>query len=565
MLGSELIAELFSRKGIRRVFTFPGGTIGPLFDSLVKRDIELFCSRHEQGAGYAALAAARLTNTPQVVMVTSGPGVTNLVSCIADAWFDSTPLIAITGQVGTGDLTSGRAVRQTGFQQIDTCALMKPIAKAVFLPMSPVELPAIMEKAFTLAAEGRPGPVVIDLPMDVQRGSLEWIFSGDFPKSPPLPEPAVENLGVVAEWLAHASRPVILAGQGVILAKACAEVRQLAAWGQIPVAMSLLGLGIIPTNSPHALGFVGHTGNQYANRAVHEADLLLVVGARLDVRQTGTRTDRFVPDGKVIRIDIDAAELDFPRVKSHLDVYADAKLALRQLLAELTAKARPDLNGWHSTIRGWKRQFALNYSHDDGALKPQMVIETVNRLTAGEDVIVVSGVGSHQQWTARHFDFDLPARAWLTSGGHGTMGYDLPTAIGAQLAFPERTVLCFVGDGSLQMNIQELQTAIQYHTPVKIFVLDNHRLAIVSQFQLLNWKSDPTTGNKINPDFVAIGRAYGFTCFRLDKSEDSEAVIAAALAEPGPVLVHCLIDPNEDVTPMLLAGQTMDAMWPYGQ
>ena len=563
MLGSDIIAEAFIRHGLKRIFTFPGGTIAPTFDAIRRKNIEILCAHHEQGAGYAALAVARLTRRPQVVMVTSGPGVTNLATVVADAYFDSTPLVALTGQVGTADLTSGRQVRQCGFQQVDAMALMKPISKATFLPLSPSDLPGMIEEAFYVAAEGRPGPVVMDLPMDVQLADVD--VSPDVKPRMGVPpnEPEHSLINKAAELISIAAKPVIFAGQGVLLSNACRELRLLAESRGIPVVMSLLGLGAFPTNSALALGFPGHTGNQYANRAIHEADLLLVIGARLDVRQTGTCTDQFVPNGKIIRVDLDLSELKYSRVRSDLDIHADAQCALTQLRQALEGKSEPDLSSWLAQIEKWKAEYPLAYDTGNELLKPQQVIQTVNRMTAGKRVVVITGVGSHQQWSARHFDFDFPDRAWLTSGGHGAMGYDLPTAIGAQLERPNDLVICFVGDGSLQINIQELQTAVINKTPVKIFVLDNRRLGLVSQFQLFNWDSDPTTGNKKSPDFTAIARAYGMQAYTIAKAEDLEPMILKTLAFDGPVLVHCLVDQKENVSPMLLPKKTMDKMWPY--
>jgi len=563
MTGADVIAEDFVKRNLKRIYTFPGGTLAPVFDAVSKRNIEIFCAYHEQGAGYAALAVARLTHKPQVVMVTSGPGVTNLATVVADAYFDSTPLVAITGQVGTGDINSGRQVRQSGFQQVDAISLMKPICKATFSPMSPDDLPEVLEAAFSITTDGRYGPVVIDLPMDVQRGQLTNNPCITSHKSKILLEPEPRLIREIAKNLANAKKPVIFAGQGVLLSDACAELRQLADSCDIPVVMSLLGLGAMPTDSPLALGFAGHTGNQYAARAIHEADLLLVIGARLDVRQTGSCTDKFAPKGKVIRIDLDSSELEYPRVRSDIMVHSDAKTAL-DLLNKAMKKQNPPIHSkWRSYIKQLKTKYPLSYESNSASVKPQQVIEVVNKLTFGQSVVVVSGVGSHQQWSGRHFDFDFPRRAWLTSGGHGAMGYDLPTAIGAQIARPDDLVICFVGDGSLQINIQELQSVVVHNTPVKIFVLDNRRLAMVSQFQLMNWGSDPTTGYKINPDFAAIVRAYGIKAYAIKQHEEIESVSSEALSYAGPALIHCFVDYNEDVSPMLLPDQTMDKMWPY--
>jgi acetolactate synthase-1/2/3 large subunit len=495
-------------------------------------------------------------------MVTSGPGVTNVITPVADAYFDSSPLVVLTGQVGTGDMRGALPVRQRGFQEVDTVALLRPVTKAQFSPRKPDDLLEIMSSAFRIATEGRPGPVVVDLPMNVQRSEIEEYREIIPHQDDSLSVPSASDIEQAVKWLLASKRPVILAGQGVLLAKAHSELRQLAERFRIPVSQSLLALGAFPTASPLALGFHGHTGNQYAGRAIHESDLLLVVGSRLDVRQTGSRVDAFVPDGRVVRIDLDPAELDHSRVRSDLKIRADARNALLALNRALENRTAPDWSSWHAKIEGWRKEYALKYEMK-GALKPQYIIETVNRLSKDQALVAVSGVGSHQQWVARHFDFDFPQRAWLTSGGHGAMGFDLPVAVGAQLTQPDVPVFCFVGDGSLQINIQELASIIEHKLPIKIFVLDNHRLGIVSQFQNLNWGSDPTCGEKWNPDFAAIGRAYGLTSFTIETAGEAEPILKKALAEPGPVLVHCIVDPMEDVTPMLLAGQTMDKMWPY--
>jgi acetolactate synthase-1/2/3 large subunit len=558
--GADVIADAIAARGLKRVFVYPGGTIAPILDKLRTLGIELFVARHEQGAAYAALAVARLLGEPQVVMVTSGPGVTNVVTPVADAYFDSTPLVVLTGQVGTADMRFDLPVRQRGFQEIDTVALMTPITKARFLPMVAAELPQVMADAFRVAAEGRPGPVLVDLPMNVQRAELPAAaaVAEESPHARPQVEPSA--ISQLAEWLAAAKRPVIIAGQGVLIARATAELRSLAERAGIPTSQSLLGLGAFPTTSPLALGFHGHTGNQYAGLAIHNADLLIAVGSRLDVRQTGSMVREFVPNGRIVRIDLDPAELSHSRVRVDLSINADAREALVALNAKLSGVALPDWSAWRQRIDGWRREHPLSYA-DGGPLKPQYVIDTANRLTAGRPLTIVSGVGSHQQWTARHFDFDAPERAWLTSGGHGAMGYDLPSAIGAVLARPGVPALCFVGDGSFQMNIQELATVAEHHLPVKIFVLDNHRLGIVSHFQNLNWGCDPTCGDKWNPDFAAVAASYGIPSATATAADQVEAVLREALVAPGPFLVHFVVDPAEDVSPMLLANQTMDAMW----
>ena len=562
MLGSEYIMGFLKGKAIDRIYTFPGGTLAPLFDASKKRGVEILCACHEQGAGYAALAVARLTNTPQVVMVTSGPGVTNVMTVVADAYFDSTPLIVFTGQVGTGDLTSDRNVRQRGFQQVDTISLMASICKQVYLPMSPDELPQVLADAFLTATNGRPGPVVIDIPMDVQRSTIH--------KNEIISEQAktdvknkIDNSSIseAVALIRKAKQPVILAGQGVLISRAEEELRQLAYLIGAPVVTSLLGIGSVPTGNEASLGFIGHTGNQCAGLAVHESDLLIVAGARLDVRQTGTVVHDFLPNGKMIRIDVDENELAFPRLSSEVNICADAKRAIKQILKDLKNGDLPDSKAWQEKINAYKQKHGLRYNTIEEGLKPQAIIETLSHLTQGKNAIVVTGVGSHQQWAARHFDFDFPRRILLTSGGHGAMGYDLPSAIGAQIARPKDMVLCIVGDGSLQINIQELQTAINYKLPIKIIVLDNKRLAMVSQFQLLNWGDDPTTGNKKNPNFASVAEAYRLKSVTITNNSEMEKKILTALNHKGPALIHCRVDNREDIIPILLADQPIDKMW----
>ena len=560
MIGADVIVEAFLAHQVERLYVYPGGTIAPILDSAKRQGVEVFCGRHEQGAGYAALAAARLTHVPQVVMVTSGPGVTNVVTTVADAYYDSTPLVVITGQVATGDLGTGLAVRQRGFQQVDTTALLKPITKAQYLVESSDSLAEVVSQAFREAGDGRPGPVVVDLPMDVQRGEVKRGGVAAALERASSPPPDAAQIDRLVDWLFLAQRPMIIAGQGVLLAHAHQALRNLVELTGIPVSHSLLGLGALSGDSPLSLGFHGHTGNQYAGKAIHHADVLIAVGSRLDVRQTGNKVDAFVPEGRVVRIDVDIAELEHSRVHCELAIRADCRTVLDELLNRLRGKNMPDWSAWRRQIGQWREQYPLDYPQA-GALKPQRVVETVDRLTRERDVVCVSGVGAHQHWVARHFQFDYPRRRWLTSGGHGAMGYDLPSAVGAQLQLPDAMVVCFVGDGSLQINIQELAAVAEYDLPVKLIVLDNHRLGIVSQFQQFNWHDDPTTGNKWNPDFAALARAYGIAGYTVSTDDDVEQVLTKALAHSGPALVHCVVDDREDISPMLLAGQTLDQMW----
>jgi acetolactate synthase-1/2/3 large subunit len=559
--GADLVLEAFLRHQVRHVFIFPGGTIAPILDRIEKHSrIEIVCPRTEQGAGYAALGYARMTGETAVFMVTSGPGVTNAVTPIADAYYDNIPLVVITGQVGTGDMRGDLPVKQRGFQEVDTVALMRPITKAAFLVKDISELPDVMEQAFFLARSGRQGPVVVDLPMNVQRGTLNGEAVPVTRPTEVVPFVPAEKIETLAQWIAAAERPVILAGGGVIAAGATGELRALADACRIPVAMSMPGMGAYPSRSSLSLGMCGYAGSQYANMAMYKSDLLIGVGTTFHLRQTGSLPDKTVAKGRVARIDLDVNELRHSRVPLDLEINADAKAALAALERALQRNSRPNTARWLEQIAEWKAKYPLLTGRPSSLPKPQAVIEAVNVSVRGKPVIVTTGVGQHQCWVPRHFDFDAPQRVLLTSSGHGTMGFDLPAAIGARIASPDATVVCFAGDGSLQMNIQELATIAEQQMDIKIVVLDNHALSIVAQFQRQNWKSHPSTGDRYNPDFAGIAAAYGIASVSITSGEGMRARIAAALKRKGPVLIHCQVDPREDLLPMLLGGHTLDDM-----
>ena len=562
LLGSHVIVSCMAANGIKRIHIFPGGTIGPVLDIVHDWNIEIFTTRHEQAAGYAALGTAKLTGEPQVVMVTSGPGVTNVLTPVADAYFDSIPLVVLTGQVATSDMKSNLPVRQRGFQEVDTVALFKPITKAQFLPKHSSELAEVMNDAFRIAKTGRPGPVVVDLPMNVQKESVDVLPDFQSYTKQNLLIPDVSAINKTIDLLCLSKKPLIICGNGVLISRSCEELREFINKTKINTSSSLLGLGGLPTNSEFSLGYHGHTGSRYANLAIHESDLLLVLGSRLDVRQTGSVTKEFAPNAKVIHIDLDLAELEHSRVHTELRIHADIKKTLQIINDKLQNIKLPDWSEWNEQIKQWKSEYRLSYDSKK-VLKPQYIIETANKLTEGVPLVCVTGVGQHQQWTARHFDFDFPTRILLTSGGHGAMGFDLPVSIGAQLNELDKLVLCFVGDGSLQINIQELATIANYNLPIKIIVLDNQRFGIVSQFQNITWGKDPSCGNLKNPDFSAIAKAYGIFTETVSTANEIESKLERIFSHNGPALLHCNVDPSEDVIPMLLGGQTMDKMWPY--
>ena len=561
LLGSHVIVSCMAANGIKRIHIFPGGTIGPVLDIVHDWNIEIFTTRHEQAAGYAALGTAKLTGKPQVVMVTSGPGVTNVLTPVADAYFDSIPLVVLTGQVATSDMKSNLPVRQRGFQEVDTVALFKPITKAQFLPKHSSELAEVMNDAFRIAKTGRPGPVVVDLPMDVQKEPVDVLPDFQSYTKQNLLIPDVSIINKIIDLLCLSKKPLIICGNGVLISRSYEELREFINKTKINTSSSLLGLGGLPTNSEFSLGYHGHTGSRYANLAIHESDLLLVLGSRLDVRQTGSVTKEFAPNAKVIHIDLDLAELKHARVHTELQIHADIKKTLQIINDKLRNIKLPDWSEWNEQIKQWKSKYRLSYDSKK-VLKPQYIIETANKLTKGIPLVCVTGVGQHQQWTARHFDFDFPTRILLTSGGHGAMGFDLPVSIGAQLNELDKLVLCFVGDGSLQINIQELATIANYNLPIKIIVLDNQRFGIVSQFQNITWGKDPSCGNLKNPDFSAIAKAYGIFTETVSTANEIESKLERIFSHNGPALLHCNVDPSEDVIPMLLGGQTMDKMWP---
>lgn len=558
-LGADIVLDAFLRNRVKHVFLYPGGTIAPILDAIEnKSKIATVCPRAEQGAGYAALGYARVTGRPAVFMVTSGPGVTNAVTPIADAYYDNVPLVVITGQVGTGDMRGDLPVKQRGFQEVDTVDLMKPITKAAFLVKDIRELPNVMEAAFFLARSGRQGPVVVDLPMNVQRGTCAG--RDFFPvetRSAVAPTLPKDKIAILARWIGEAERPVILAGGGVIASGAIRELRALVNRHNIPVTMSLPGMGACPADAPLSLGLCGYAGSQWANLAMYKSDLLIGIGTTFHLRQTGSLPDRTVERGRIARIDLDVNELRHSRVPLDLEINADAKTALAALSKALGAPVKR--TAWRKTIADWKTQYALTLGKPSKLPKPQEIIAAANDAVRGK-AIVTTGVGQHQCWVPRHFDFNAPGRMLLTSSGHGTMGFDLPAAIGAKIAAPHAPVICFVGDGSLQMNIQELAFVAERKLDIKIVVLDNHALNIVAQFQRQNWKSHPSTGDKYNPDFAAIAKAYGIAGVTIASRTGMAAKLRAALIAKGPVLIHCQVDPKEDLLPMLLGGHTLDDM-----
>ncbi len=562
---ADWVAYKFVLEGIDRVFVYPGGTIAPLINACIKFNIKIECLNNEQGSGYAALAYSRINNRPQVVMVTSGPGVTNVISPLADAYYDSSPLIVITGQIGTGDLTSRLEVRQRGFQETPTVDITKSIAKRAVCLLTKDEVFSEVPLAFDLAMEGRMGPCVLDFPMDIQRTEID---SFDPPKSRELNVSGHQGNGKVMikdeilDAISNASKPVILLGHGSLSVTKYKILEEIAESMDALVVSSFLGLGSFSSSNDRFLGYIGHTGHQIANLAVAECDLLLVLGSRLDVRQTGTEVDDFVRNGKVISINNDSTELDNPRVNIDWPINMDINIFCEALVKNIKDNKHNLDSNWKKIIDE-KKSMRLDDipKKDSKFIQPREFLDQLSPLMEKQETILVTGVGCHQHWAARHLPFEPKANTFLTSAGHGTMGYDIPSSIGAAMASPEKRVVCIVGDGSALMNIQELAYLKNSDLDIKIIVFNNSRLGIVSQFQLITWGVDPTTGDFRPQDFKSIAEGFGINAEKIVKNSEIKEKIEWLWSQKGPALLDVMIDPSADVRPMLLAGQTMDEMW----
>lgn len=568
MLGAEIIARTLKFIGVKRVFLYPGGTIAPLLDALVKEGISYICARNEQGAGYSAIGAAKVTGFPQVVIVTSGPGATNVLTPVADAYYDSVPLLVFTGQVGTKDINFERKVRQTGFQETDTVSIFKPVTKKSHILSLDEDISRTIFDSFMLTKEGRPGPVLIDLPMDVQRSETKYNdpnkFSTNINKDHNNSKDMRHILSEISESISKCKRPLILAGNGIYISRSINEFHSFVGKYNIPVVCSMPGIGTLPSDHPLCFSFIGHTGEYFANLAAYYSDLLIVLGARLDLRQTGTEIDNFKKNKIIIRVDIDENELVFGRIKGDININVDLKQFFAELLSFNPKIPKNRYSEWIDKINIWKNKFHSSQFYKKPSLSMYDIIKAVDKVTKDKQVIVSSGVGGHQQMVARYFTFNYPGRRWLTSAGHGTMGFDIPTNIGAILNAKEDTLgIVFVGDGSFQMNIQELATIKEFELPIKIFILDDKRLGIVSQFQLLNWNSDPSTGDKKNPLFSKISKAYGLKGFDIYKKEEITNILKEVFRDLTPAVVHCHVDYFDDVLPILLPGQKMNEMYPF--
>ncbi len=562
MRAVDALMECLKAEGVDVVFGLPGGANLPTYDAFVNGGIRHILVRHEAGGGHAAEGYAKATGKVGVAFATSGPGATNLITPITDAMMDSVPCVFITGQVRTELLGTD------GFQEADTIGITMPIVKHSFMIQDPRELPRAIHEAFHIARSGRPGPVLLDIPQDLSRAEIDYEPVSDvrLPGYQPRVEGNQKQIRQAAKALAAAQRPVIYAGGGVVNANGADELTEFVRSDRFPVTCTLMGLGAYPARvgagnaDPQWLGMLGMHGTRAANYAMDEADLICAVGARFDDRITG-KLSEFAPRAKFIHIDVDPAEIS-KNVPAHIPIVGDAKHVLAKLIVEYRAIA-PDparLDGWWSRIEGWKAKYPLAYEDSsDNEIKPQYLVQALHEATAGE-AIVTSDVGQHQMWAAQYYDFPAPRR-WINSGGLGTMGFGLPAAMGAAVGCPDRLVCCIAGDGSVQMNAQELATCAQNKIPIKVIIMNNGYLGMVRQWQELFWDgkySHVDMGEY--PDFVKLAEAYGVTGLRLQDKTTLVEDLRKAIAIDGPVLIDVRVTREENTYPMIPAGSAAREM-----
>lgn len=559
--GAQILLQSLKEEGVTTIFGYPGGMVIDVFDALVRefsQDFQFILVRHEQAAVHAADGYARATGKPGVCLVTSGPGGTNTVTGLATAYMDSIPVVVFTGQVPTP------LIGNDAFQEADIVGITRPCTKHNYLVARVEDLSRTIKEAFTIAGTGRPGPVLVDLPKDVLQapGLFEYPRVALLPTYKPTVKPHPPSIKRAADLIVKAQKPVIYAGGGVITAGAHEELRVLAEMTGFPVTMTLMGLGCFPGTHPLSLGMLGMHGTYRANMAVSHSDLLFAIGARFDDRVTGKIED-FAPHAKIIHIDIDPASIQ-KNIAVDVPIVADARQALTKLIDTLkkrghSAKERKRLKQWHATVTVWRNEQRLRFDRTTEIIKPQYVVEKLYEITRGR-AIITTEVGQNQMWAAQYYLFDKP-RTFLSSGGLGTMGYGFPAAIGAQVAFPDKLVIDIAGDGSIQMNIQELATVAQYKLPVKIAILNNGYLGMVRQWQERFYDNVYAhTDIMAAPDFVKLAEAYGALGLRARTTAEVEPMIKQALDTPGPVIMDFIVEREESVYPMVPAGVSMKEM-----
>jgi acetolactate synthase-1/2/3 large subunit len=559
LTGAQALIKSLEMEGVEVMFGLPGGCILPAYDPIIDSTIRHILVRHEQGAGHMAEGYAHVTGRPGVAMVTSGPAATNLVTPLCDAYMDSVPMVAITGQV------SRPAIGTDAFQECDTVGITRPVTKHNELVMDPADIPRIIREAFHIATTGRPGPVLVDVPKDVLQAETDWYWpeTVDLPGYKPNTKPHPRMIKEAARLISESHRPVFYVGGGVLKARAAEALRALVDMTGIPVVTTLMARGAFPDRHPLALGMPGMHGNFTAVTAMQKADLLIALGSRFDDRVTG-KISTFAPDAKIIHADIDPAELGKVR-RPDVPIVGDCRLVIEELVAAVTAlggsESQPDRSAWLDQLRAWQAEYPLTYepASDGESLKPQMVVETL-RDACPEDTIVVSGVGQHQMWTSQYWKFDYPY-TWVNSGGLGTMGFAVPAAIGAKVGKPDRMVWAVDGDGCFQMTAQELVTASSEGIPVKIAILNNAYLGMVRQWQEMFYEerySEVYLSPDL-PDYVKWAEAMGCAGFRVETPEDVLPTIDKAnQINDRPVVIDFRTDSEEKVFPMVAAGQSND-------
>lgn len=563
MTGAEMVIKSLADQGVDVVFGYPGGAVLPIYDALFKQNhIRHVLVRHEQGAVHAAEGYARSTGKPGVVLVTSGPGATNAVTGLTDALMDSIPIVCLTGQVPT------HLIGNDAFQECDTTGITRPCTKHNYLVKDVNKLSRTMHEAFYVATSGRPGPVVIDLPKDVQfaTGTYEMPKSAAHKTYKPTVKPARDRIEAAVDLLLNAKRPIVYAGGGVINAgpNASQLLTEFVRMTNYPCTLTLMGLGAFPANEPQFLGMLGMHGTYEANWAMHDCDVMLAVGSRFDDRITG-RLDAFAPNSTKIHIDIDPSSIN-KNVRVDLPIVADAGYALEDLIKVFKARQKKNdaaaMDRWWGKIDEWRAIDCLNFKTNDDVIKPQEAIKRLYEKTQtdGRDTFITTEVGQHQMWAAQHFHFQKPNR-WMTSGGLGTMGYGLPAAVGAQMGNPDGLVIDIAGEASILMNIQELSTAVQYRLPVKVFILNNQYMGMVRQWQeLLHGGRYSESYSEALPDFVKLAEAYGLKGLRAEKPDQLEDVIDQMLAHDGPVIADICVDKAENCFPMIPSGAAHNDM-----
>lgn len=550
LTGAEIVVECLKKEDVKVIFGIPGGTIMPVYDVFYSENsIKHILTRHEQGAAHAAEGYARATGKVGVCIATSGPGATNLVTGLANAHLDSIPLVAFTGQVPTS------LIGTDAFQEVDISGITLPITKNSYVVRNVKNLARIVQEAFYIARTGRPGPVLIDFPKDIQLAKTEFKYpeSVGLNSYKPTFSGNVKQIKAAAQEISKAKKPIIYAGGGVISSNASSELRDLVIKTNIPITTTLMGLGCFPETHPLSLGMLGMHGTAYANYAVSAADLIIALGARFDDRITG-KLDEFASKAKIIHVDIDPAEVG-KNISVDIPIVGDIKNVLKKLNEYVHKKKETE---WLKTVEDFKKKYPLKYNNNE-ELKPQYIMETINKISK-DNTIIVTSVGQHQMWAAQYYQYTEP-RSFISSGGLGTMGYGFPAALGAKMGCPEKTVICISGDGSFQMNQQEIATAINNNLAITVIIMNNGFLGMVRQWQefFFDKRYAETTLNG-NPDFVKLVEAYGGTGIRVNKKQELYPALEKALSLDKFVLIDCLVSKEENVFPMVSPGSPISKM-----